>query len=281
MLINFEDQLNKLKKVRSGQIKEGLKLGISEIDEHFRFKHGNFNVILGHANVGKTTVVLYLMLLYTIKHKTRWLVFSTENEPYSLIRKLVEFIEGKPINKIEEEDFNARISYINDHFKFVDPNDLYTYKRVLELAQYVKDAWNYDGLMIESHCDPKHAWTDAKQQITPLELKSLLNSLTIRNRAEIDEDVILRLRDQINQTDDQLIQLLRNRMRISEEIGVFKKDKNHVILQKNQWEEALKRNVINARKVGLSEEFVTQLFKLIHQDSIRIQSEILSKNEND
>jgi chorismate mutase len=54
-----------------------------------------------------------------------------------------------------------------------------------------------------------------------------------------------------------------------------------VILQKNQWEEALKRNVINARKVGLSEEFVTQLFKLIHQDSIRIQSEILSKNEND
>ena len=114
-----------------------------------------------------------------------------------------------------------------------------------------------------------------------MELKSLLNSLTIRNRAEIDEDVILMLRDRINQTDDQLIQLLRNRMCISEEIGVFKKDKNHVILQKNQWEEALKRNVINARKVGLSEEFVTQLFKLIHQDSIRIQSEILSKNEND
>jgi energy-coupling factor transporter ATP-binding protein EcfA2 len=151
MLINFEDQLNKLKKVRSGQIKEGLKLGIKEIDEHFRFKHGNFNVILGHANVGKTTVILYLMLLYTIKHKTRWLVFSSENEPYSLIRKLVEFIEGKPINKIEEDAFNAKISYINDHFKFVDPNDLYTYKRVLELAQYVKDAWDYDGLMIDPY----------------------------------------------------------------------------------------------------------------------------------
>jgi chorismate mutase len=151
---------------------------------------------------------------------------------------------------------------------------------LLPLAQKAMDL-HYDGLMIESHRDPKHAWTDAKQQITPMELKSLLNSLTIRNRAEIDEDVILMLRDQINQTDDQLIQLLRNRMRISEEIGVFKKDKNHVILQKNQWEEALKRNVINAHKVGLSEEFVTQLFKLIHQDSIRIQSEILSQNEND
>ncbi|MFZ9612532.1 MAG: chorismate mutase [Crocinitomicaceae bacterium] len=89
------------------------------------------------------------------------------------------------------------------------------------------------------------------------------------------------MRDKINQTDEALIQLLRNRMRISEQIGTFKRDHNHVILQTNQWEEALKRNVSKASKEGLSEAFVTQLFKLIHQDSIRIQAEILSKNEND
>src|SRR6056300_173343 len=130
MLINFEEQIGKLRKVRTGQIKEGLRLDIPQIDQHFRFKYGNFNVILGHANVGKTTVILYLMLLYSRKHNIRWLVFSAENEPYSLIRKLVEFIEAKPINKIEDDIFDKRVAWINDHFKFVEPNDLYTYKQV-------------------------------------------------------------------------------------------------------------------------------------------------------
>ena len=148
------------------------------------------------------------------------------------------------------------------------------------LAQKAMDL-NYDGLMIESHVTPSLAWTDAKQQITPAELKELLRSLTIRNRAEIDEDAMLAFRDQLTQTDESLIQLLKNRMRISEQIGKFKKDKNHVILQSNRWEEALRNNVLKASSEGISEEFVTQLFKLIHQDSIRIQSDILSKNDHD
>ncbi len=151
MLINFEEQLDKLKKVRSGHIKEGLKLNVPQIDNHFRFKSGNFNVILGHANVGKTSVVMYLMLMYSIKHNLRWLVFSSENEPYSLIRKLVEYLEGKPINKVETDDFDKRIKWINEHFKFIEPNDLYTYKGLLELAQHVKNAWHYDGFMVDPY----------------------------------------------------------------------------------------------------------------------------------
>jgi len=151
MLINFEEQIGKLRNVRSGKIKEGYRLDIPQIDQHFRLKKGNFNVILGHANVGKTTVILYLMLLYSRKHSIRWLVFSSENEPYSLIRKLVEFIEAKPINKIEDDIFDKRVSWINDHFKFIEPNDLYTYKQVLELAQHVKNAWHYDGLLIDPY----------------------------------------------------------------------------------------------------------------------------------
>ena len=90
MIIDFKDHLEKIKQVRSGQIKEGLRVDIPEIDEHFRFKSGNFNVILGHANTGKTTVVLYLMLIYSIKHNLKWLVFSSENEPYTLIKKLID-----------------------------------------------------------------------------------------------------------------------------------------------------------------------------------------------
>jgi chorismate mutase len=151
---------------------------------------------------------------------------------------------------------------------------------LMPLAQKAMDL-NYDGLMIESHVDPSRAWTDAKQQITPAELKDLLNSLTIRNRAAIDEDAMLAFREQLTQTDESIIQLLKNRIRISEQIGEFKKDKNHVILQSNRWEEALRNNVLKASSEGISEEFVTQLFKLIHQDSIRIQSDILSKDDRD
>lgn len=151
---------------------------------------------------------------------------------------------------------------------------------LLPLAQKAMDL-KYDGLMIESHENPSQAWTDAKQQITPSELQQLLSSLTIRNRSEIDEDAMLSFRDLLNQADEALIQLLKNRMSISAQIGQFKKDHNHVILQTNRWEEALKKNVQTASEVGLSKEFVTQLFKLIHQDSIRIQSEILSNNEKD
>ena len=72
--------------------KKDYKLGIPEIDEYFRFKKGNFNVILGQANVGKTSMALYLMLLYSLDIILKWVVFRSENEPYSIIRKLIEYI---------------------------------------------------------------------------------------------------------------------------------------------------------------------------------------------
>lgn len=151
MLINLEKTLDKLNKVRTGKTKEGLALGIKQIDEHMRFKPGNFNVILGHANVGKTTVVLYLMLMYSLKHKLRWLVFSAENEPYTLIKKLIEFMEAKPINLVKADAYQARVEYINNHFKFIEPEALYTYKDILELAKSVKDAWDYHGIMVDPY----------------------------------------------------------------------------------------------------------------------------------
>lgn len=151
MLINLEKTLDKLNKVRTGKTKEGLALGIKQIDEYLRFKPGNFNVILGHANVGKTTVVLYLMLLYTIKHKIRWLVFSSENEPHTLIKKLVEFMEVQPINLVKADSFQARVDFINNHFKFIESEAMYTYVDLLELAKAVKDAWDYQGFMVDPY----------------------------------------------------------------------------------------------------------------------------------
>jgi replicative DNA helicase len=151
MLIDFEKTVSTLRDVKSGKIKEGLKLGIDQIDEYLRFKPTNFNVILGHANVGKTSVILYLMLMYTIKHGLKWVVYSSENEAHSILRKMVEYMEQKPINKISEEAFNARLKFIYDHFKIIDNEKMYTYVELLELCTAIKNAWHYDGLLIDPY----------------------------------------------------------------------------------------------------------------------------------
>ena len=149
MLINFDKHLNKLNDIRAGKVNEGLRLGVERLDNHFRLVYGNLNFILGHANTGKTHLVFYLMFLYSLKHNVRWLVFSSENEPYALIRKLIEFAEGKPINQIEKEDFEKQYQWVYNHFKFVDTEKAYTYKDLLELATAVKKAWDYQGFLID------------------------------------------------------------------------------------------------------------------------------------
>ena len=150
-IVNYEKEVDKLKDVRSGKIKEGLKLNIPKIDEHYRFKYGNFNVILGHANVGKTTVILYLMLLYSLKHNLKWLVLSSENEAYSLIRKLIEYICVKPINLIDDKMLNISGDFINKHFKFIDNNNLYTYRDLISIGTHMKKVWNYDGFLVDPY----------------------------------------------------------------------------------------------------------------------------------
>jgi len=149
MLINFDKHLKKLNDIRAGKVNEGLRLGVDRLDNHFRLVFGNLNFVLGHANTGKTHLVFYLMFLYSLKHNVRWLVFSSENEPYALIRKIIEFAEGKPINQIETEDFQKQYEWVFDHFKFVDTEKSYTYKDLLELATAVKKAWDYQGFLID------------------------------------------------------------------------------------------------------------------------------------
>lgn len=149
MLINFDKHLKKLNDIRAGKLNEGLRLGVDRLDNHFRLVYGNLNFILGHANTGKTHLVFYLMFLYSLKHNVRWLVFSSENEPYALIRKLIEFAEGKPINQIETEDFKKQYEWVYNHFKFVDTEKAYTYKDLIELATAVKKAWDYQGFLID------------------------------------------------------------------------------------------------------------------------------------
>ena len=151
MLINLNETQKKLDDIRSGVVKEGLKLNIPEIDEYIRFKFSNFNVILGHANVGKTTVILYLMLLYTKRYNLRWLIFSSENEPYSILRKLIEFLDLNPLNKVESDNYKIHLEYINNHFKIIDTSELYTFRGLMDIAKATKEAWDYQGMLIDPY----------------------------------------------------------------------------------------------------------------------------------
>ena len=155
MLIDYKKQIGILNDIRNGKLKEGLKLDIPELDEYIRYKPSNFNIILGHANVGKTTAVLYLMLCYSIKHDLKWLVCSTENDSYSLIRKLVEFIDETPMNLMSESNFKTHLEFVNSHFKFVDNATMYDYKTALEMFAEVKNTFNYNGILL----DPYNALT--------------------------------------------------------------------------------------------------------------------------
>ena len=148
-------EINKLQEnildIKYGRVKEGLKIDVTEIDEHLRFKQGNFNIIIGHANVGKTTVIIYMMLLYTIKHKIKWLVFSAENTPQSIARKIVEFKSGKPITKMSDEEIQETLEWVNEYFKIIDVSDAYTYKKLLDEAKLVLKDFDYHGLLIDPY----------------------------------------------------------------------------------------------------------------------------------
>jgi replicative DNA helicase len=150
MIVNIAKTLDQLNDIRTGKIKEGLKLGIEEFDTYFRFKR-QFSVILGHSNVGKTQTMLYLMFLYTLKHKIKWLLFSSENQPYELYKKLIEFDTGLPINKIPEAELRKRLILIAQYFQVIDPSELYTYKTLLAEAKEIKKDFNFDGMMIDPY----------------------------------------------------------------------------------------------------------------------------------
>ena len=137
---------------------------------------------------------------------------------------------------------------------------------------------NFDGLMIETHIDPDSAWSDAAQQITPSTLIQLMEELKIRRGNFKEEDYIKKLskyRAKIDMIDNDLVEILGKRMNISDKIGKLKKDKNVAVLQSKRWNEILGKMILEGKDNGLSEEFVSKIFKAIHQESINHQNKIL------
>lgn len=159
-----------------------------------------------------------------------------------------------------------------------DPSHI-TGKRsmIKKVAQQALDL-NYDGLMIETHCDPDNAWSDAAQQITPTALKQLFLDLKVRKTTDDANDYNQRmntLRMQIDGYDEKLLEIIGNRMQIVDQIGVLKKEKNVAILQNQRWNEILLKMTTEGKEMGLSPDFIMQLFKAIHQESINHQEKVM------
>lgn len=137
-----------------------------------------------------------------------------------------------------------------------------------EVAQRALDLGTL-GFMIETHNDPNHALTDAKQQITPDSLKKAFNGLVLRKkRVDADEIVLQNLRKEIDDIDDELLNLIAKRMMVSEKIGDFKKQHKVTVLQMDRWKQVLEHHINKGVGLGLNDESVKEIFEIIHKDSI-------------
>ena len=160
-----------------------------------------------------------------------------------------------------------------------DPSHICGRRDILQsVAQQAIDL-DFDGLIIESHMDPDNAWSDAKQQITPEVLKQMLESIRWRKENVQNEDFLSaleKLRQQINQLDDELLQVLSTRMKVAQKIGEYKKNNDITILQTNRWNEILDRAIAKGNNLGLSDEFVTKYMDAVHMESINQQNKIMN-----
>jgi chorismate mutase len=146
---------------------------------------------------------------------------------------------------------------------------------VAPLSQQALDM-GFDGLIIESHCEPDCAWSDKAQQVSPDVLNFILNTLVIRDSKTSTESLTL-LRQQIDQIDNEILECLNKRMRVSREIGQYKKEHRMPVLQAGRYDSIMKSRVKLATEMGMSAEFMTTVLSAIHEESVRQQIEILNR----
>jgi chorismate mutase len=148
---------------------------------------------------------------------------------------------------------------------------------ILKLSQQAMDL-NFSGLIIETHCNPDEAWSDSSQQITPDMLKEVLSDIVIRDTIQTTEDLSV-LRGQIDDLDNELLQLLSKRMRVSREIGYYKLEHDMPILQTKRYDQILKDRASQAERMDMSGEFIVKVLESIHSESVRQQMLIMEREK--
>ena len=145
---------------------------------------------------------------------------------------------------------------------------------VAPLSQQAMDM-GFDGLIVESHCDPDCAWSDKSQQVTPEVLNFILNMLVVRDTTQTTESLTL-LRQQIDQIDNDLLEALSKRMRISREIGQYKKEHSMPVVQTGRYDDILNSRAAAAEELGMNGDFMKTVYQAIHEESVRQQIEVLN-----
>ena len=145
---------------------------------------------------------------------------------------------------------------------------------VAPLSQQAMDM-GFDGLIVESHCDPDSAWSDKSQQVTPEVLNFILNMLVVRDTTQTTESLTL-LRQQIEQIDNDLLEALSKRMRISREIGQYKKEHSMPVVQTGRYDDILNSRAAAAEELGMNGDFMKTVYQAIHEESVRQQIEVLN-----
>lgn len=159
---------------------------------------------------------------------------------------------------------------------FCDPSHIGGRRELIApLCQQAMDL-GFDGLIIECHCDPDKAWSDAKQQITPDILDYILGLLVIRDQSVTTEGISA-LRKQIDDLDNQLMELLSKRMRVCREIGHYKKEHNMTVLQTSRYNEILNKRGAQGSQCGMDPNFIKTIFEAVHEESVRQQIEIINQ----
>lgn len=149
---------------------------------------------------------------------------------------------------------------------------------IADMAQTALD-FNFDGLMIEVHQCPTQALTDKAQQITPEQLKQILASLVVKHESSATDDELANLRTQIDTVDKELVKLIESRLAISRKIADVKRANKMTTYQPKRWEAVLSQRLDMARQLGLSEDFVKELFEKLHSESVRIQEAAMKNGQ--
>lgn len=159
---------------------------------------------------------------------------------------------------------------------FCDPSHIGGKRELIApLSQQAMDL-QFAGLIIESHCAPDNAWSDKAQQLSPEVLDVILRKLVLREMKQTTEDLV-DLRREIDSIDNELLELLAKRMRISSEIGTYKKEHGIAVLQTGRYNEILEKRIANGERLGMSREFMRTFLEAIHEESVRVQVELMNK----
>lgn len=193
------------------------------------------------------------------------------------IHRGFSWFERTPYRNSPMWEFPIRLKAAFPHLELVcDPSHIAGHPdKLAEISQQALDL-NFSGLMIETHCDPANARSDAQQQIAPTALRALLESLITRDPSPAADlgDRLQGLRDLIDQLDEEIAQKLASRMDIAERIGEFKQEHNVAILQPERWERIMRRQQSLGQRIGLSAGFVQAFMNAVHDESIRRQTSV-------